>query len=186
MPDAHSSTRTEKVPSCGCSIYAGNALTRCEGTILTTHRELKYYLSLLNEQLPVESQLLSRLPDTLNAEIVLGTVRNAREASQWLTYTYLFVRMKSNPALYGVAPDSLKDDPLLEQRRLDLVHSAATILGRRRSTSPLKPSLNVAFQTVRAWLNTTGRAGHWRPPTWDGSHRITTCRIGPCRRSANT
>ncbi|CEP01840.1 unnamed protein product (mitochondrion) [Plasmodiophora brassicae] len=101
-----------------------------EGTILTTHRELKYYLSLLNEQLPVESQLLSRLPDTLNAEIVLGTVRNAREASQWLTYTYLFVRMKSNPALYGVAPDSLKDDPLLEQRRLDLVHSAATILDR--------------------------------------------------------
>ncbi len=32
-----------------------------EGIILTTHGELQYYLSLLNEQLPIESKLVSRL-----------------------------------------------------------------------------------------------------------------------------
>jgi pre-mRNA-splicing helicase BRR2 len=32
-----------------------------EGIILTTHNELQFYLSLLNEQLPVESQFVARL-----------------------------------------------------------------------------------------------------------------------------
>ena len=51
--------------------------THGEGILITSHSELPYYLSLLNEQLPIESQLLSlRLLDALNAEIVLGTVRN--------------------------------------------------------------------------------------------------------------
>ncbi len=43
-----------------------------EAYLITTHKELKYYMPLLNSQLPIESQLISRLPDTLNAEIVLG------------------------------------------------------------------------------------------------------------------
>jgi len=36
------------------------------------------------------------------AEIVLGTVTNLREALQWLTYTYLSVRMTRNPLAYGL------------------------------------------------------------------------------------
>lgn len=43
-----------------------------EGIVITTHSELQYYLSLLNEQLPVESQYISKLSDNLNAEIVSG------------------------------------------------------------------------------------------------------------------
>jgi pre-mRNA-splicing helicase BRR2 len=60
-----------------------------EGVIITNHSELQYYLSLLNQQLPIESQFVSRLADNLNAEIVSGTVRNRDEAVQWLGYTYL-------------------------------------------------------------------------------------------------
>lgn len=60
-----------------------------EGIIITNHSELQYYLSLLNQQLPIESQLVSKLADNLNAEIVLGTIRNRDEAVQWLGYTYL-------------------------------------------------------------------------------------------------
>jgi len=60
-----------------------------EGIIITNHSELQYYLSLLNQQLPIESQFVSRLADNLNAEIVLGSVRNRDEAVQWLGYTYL-------------------------------------------------------------------------------------------------
>ena len=74
------------------------------GIILTTHNELQYYLSLLNQQLPIESQYIAKLADNLNAEVVLGTVQNAREAVNWLGYTYLYVRMLRNPMLYGAHP----------------------------------------------------------------------------------
>jgi pre-mRNA-splicing helicase BRR2 len=60
-----------------------------EGVIITNHQELQYYLSLLNQQLPIESQFVAKLADNLNAEVVLGTIRNRDEAVQWLGYTYL-------------------------------------------------------------------------------------------------
>ncbi|RRT66326.1 hypothetical protein B296_00040292 [Ensete ventricosum] len=92
-----------------------------EGIILTGHSELQYYLSLMNQQLPIESQFVSKLADQLNAEIVLGTVQNAREACNWIGYTYLYVRMVRNPTLYGLSADILERDKLLEERRADLV-----------------------------------------------------------------
>nr|XP_023887210.1 DExH-box ATP-dependent RNA helicase DExH12-like [Quercus suber]XP_023887211.1 DExH-box ATP-dependent RNA helicase DExH12-like [Quercus suber]XP_023887212.1 DExH-box ATP-dependent RNA helicase DExH12-like [Quercus suber]XP_023887213.1 DExH-box ATP-dependent RNA helicase DExH12-like [Quercus suber] len=101
-----------------------------EGIIITGHSELQYYLSLMNQQLPIESQFVSKLADQLNAEIVLGTVQNAREACNWLGYTYLYVRMLRNPTLYGLSPDALARDRDLEERRADLIHSAATILNK--------------------------------------------------------
>lgn len=52
--------------------------TKGEGILITSHAELQYYLSLLNQQLPIESQMVSKLPDMLNAEIVLGNVQNSK------------------------------------------------------------------------------------------------------------
>lgn len=101
-----------------------------EGIIITGHSELQYYLSLMNQQLPIESQYISKLADNLNAEIVLGSVQDAREACDWLGYTYLYIRMLKNPTLYGVSRDALEADPSLEERRADLVHSAAVVLDR--------------------------------------------------------
>jgi len=85
---------------------------------------------LLNEQLPVESQFIAKLADNLNAEVVLGSISNVREAVAWLGYTYLYVRMLRAPRLYGISAEDAAADPYLEQRRLDLIHSAATILDR--------------------------------------------------------
>lgn len=115
-----------------------------EGIIITNHAELQYYLSLLNQQLPIESQLVSKLADNLNAEIVLGTIRNRDEAVQWLGYTYLYVRIKlifgfvltifryirmlRDPVLYGVTVDYQEDDQLFVQKRADIIHSAAVLL----------------------------------------------------------
>ncbi|ORY60157.1 Sec63 Brl domain-containing protein [Pseudomassariella vexata] len=98
-----------------------------EGIIITTQTEMQYYLSLLNQQLPIESQFVSRLVDNLNAEIVLGNVRSRDEGVEWLGYTYLFVRMLRSPGLYSVGAD-YEDDEALEQKRVDLIHSAATVL----------------------------------------------------------
>lgn len=103
--------------------------TKGEGILITNHNELQFYLSLLNQQLPIESQMISKLPDMLNAEIVLGTVQNVRDAVVWLGYTYLYIRMLRQPTLYGISHDHLKEDPLLEQYRADLIHTAAMHLG---------------------------------------------------------
>lgn len=99
-----------------------------EGIIITNHSELQYYLSLMNQQLPIESQFVSKLADNLNAEIVLGTIRNRDEAVQWLGYTYLYVRMLRDPALYSVGVDYQEDDSGLVQKRADIVHTAAALL----------------------------------------------------------
>ncbi|WWD21866.1 hypothetical protein CI109_106354 [Kwoniella shandongensis] len=99
-----------------------------EGIIITNHGELQYYTSLMNQQLPIESQFVSRMVDNLNAEIVLGTVRNRDEGVQWLGYTYLYVRMLGSPALYNVGADYMDGDSTLVQKRADLIHSAAVLL----------------------------------------------------------
>ncbi|KAG8421650.1 Pre-mRNA splicing [Metarhizium acridum] len=98
-----------------------------EGIIITTQTEIQYYLSLLNQQLPIESQFVSKLVDNLNAEIVLGNVRTRDEGVEWLGYTYLFVRMLRSPGLYQVGVE-YEDDDALEQKRVDLIHSAALML----------------------------------------------------------
>eukprot|EP01041_Mallomonas_annulata_P002895 gene2895-5684_t len=101
-----------------------------EGIIITAHSELQYYLSLMNQQLPIESQFIQKLPDMLNAEIVLGSIQTVREAATWLGYTYLYVRMLRLPSMYGISAEEAERDPLLSQRRLDLIHSAANILDK--------------------------------------------------------
>ena len=98
-----------------------------EGIIITSQGEMQYYLSLMNQQLPIESQFMSKLADNLNAEVVLGNIRNRDEGVEWLGYTYLFVRMLRSPGLYSVGAD-YEEDEALEQKRVDLIHSAATIL----------------------------------------------------------
>uniref|UniRef100_A0AC35TM19 Helicase ATP-binding domain-containing protein n=1 Tax=Rhabditophanes sp. KR3021 TaxID=114890 RepID=A0AC35TM19_9BILA len=94
------------------------------GIMITTNSELQYYLSLLNQQLPVESQMISKLPELLNAEIVLGTVTNMAEAVDWLGYSYLFIRMMQSPSTYGIDGDEFENDPDLMDRRANLIHSA--------------------------------------------------------------
>jgi len=106
--------------------------TKGEGILITNHSELQYYLSLLNQQLPVESQFISKLADNLNAEIVLGTIQTVKDACTWLGYTYLYIRMLRNPTLYGISHDDFENDKLLEQRRMDLIHSASALLDKNQ------------------------------------------------------
>ena len=60
-----------------------------------------------------------------NHPLLASFRRNAKEAVQWLGYTYLYIRMLRAPTLYGISHDELRGDPLLEQRRKDLIHTAA-------------------------------------------------------------
>ncbi|XP_043197892.1 activating signal cointegrator 1 complex subunit 3-like [Amphibalanus amphitrite] len=100
------------------------------GTIITTQDKLSHYLSLLTNQYPIESSFTNLLADNLNAEVALGTVTNVEEAVQWLSYTYLYVRMRKNPQVYGIKPDELQDDTQLLIRRRQLIESEAAKLDK--------------------------------------------------------
>lgn len=79
--------------------------TKGEGILITSHGELQYYLSLLNQQLPIESQMVSKLPDMLNAETVLGNVQNAKVSAS-LCFSCPLLHTRSWWELQG-----LQDDP---------------------------------------------------------------------------
>ncbi|GAW10525.1 Sec63-domain-containing protein [Lentinula edodes] len=145
-----------------------------EGIIITKGEELQYYLSLLNAQLPIESQLLggasssssstssgtsggtgtlsnalgpgkgsSKIVDALNAEIVLGNIRTSSDAIDWLSYTYLYIRMLASPSLYGVSHDYLlPSDPTLLLKRSDIIHTAASLLDRAGLIRYTRPTLS--------------------------------------------
>ncbi|ODM91249.1 Activating signal cointegrator 1 complex subunit 3 [Orchesella cincta] len=102
--------------------------TEGHGTIITTHDKLAHYLSLLTNQFPIESSFIKFLADNLNAEVALGTVTNISEAVEWLTYTYLYIRMRRNPQLYGTQYLDALEDPNLTIRRRDLVVESARSL----------------------------------------------------------
>ena len=100
-----------------------------EATLITSNpQSMARYIRKLVTQTPIESNFIKFLPDHLNAEIVSGTVTNIQEAVEWLTYTYLYVRMLSNPMTYGISYDTRESDPTLRQKCRDLVHEAAKTL----------------------------------------------------------
>lgn len=96
-----------------------------EATIITAHSKLAHYLGMLTHAVPIESQFKSLLPDNLNAELVLGSVSNVKEAVAWLTYTYLHVRMTKNPLVYGISYEQLLADPTLASYGKELIINAA-------------------------------------------------------------
>lgn len=102
------------------------------GIIITAHEKLNHYLSLLTNQFPIESNFIQCLGDNLNAEVALGTICNVQEAIEWLSYTYLFVRMRINPQVYGLNYSDVEDDPSLDAKRRQLIHASAMTLDKAR------------------------------------------------------
>jgi activating signal cointegrator complex subunit 3 len=112
--------------------------------LITPHKSLALYLGMLAHQAPIESALIKALPDHLNAEIVNGTVNNIKEAAAWLSYTFLFVRMRQNPLIYGMTYEETFVDPQLENKRMQLVREAADTLDTCMMTRYDKRSGNLA------------------------------------------
>lgn len=126
-----------------------------EATLITTHDKLAHFLSLMTHQLPIESQLKERMTgwadggfffsnvcirsqharfplDNLNAEIALGTVSSVADGVRWLSYTYLYTRMRKNPLVYGIRPEEVREDPELMVHRHQLIEHAASALDKAR------------------------------------------------------
>jgi len=103
--------------------------THGDGIIITNQSDIQYYLAVLNQQLPIESQLISKVVDNLNAEVVAGNVKSLPEAVDWLRYTYFYVRILMSPELYKVP--QVAGDETLEQFRRQLMHTVFSILAQQ-------------------------------------------------------
>lgn len=64
------------------------------------------------------------------SQIVLGTVSNIQEGVEWMTFTYLYRRIRLNPLVYGLSYMTLWEDPNLRETLLKYVHSAAKELDK--------------------------------------------------------
>ncbi|GJW71212.1 DExH-box ATP-dependent RNA helicase DExH14 [Tanacetum coccineum] len=81
-----------------------------KAVILVHEPKKSFYKKFLYEPFPVESSLKDQLHDHINAEIVSGTISHKQDAVHYLTWTYLFRRLRVNPAYYGLEecdPESL-------------------------------------------------------------------------------
>lgn len=110
-----------------------------EGIIITEQAKVDFYMNLMNEQLPVESKLIGRLPDFVNSECVIGNIESLEDAVSWLSETYLSSRMLTvletgnaqQLSMYGIESDAAIKDPTLQQHKHNLAYLAARVLDDR-------------------------------------------------------
>lgn len=83
---------------------AGRPQFDAQGKAVILVHDIKkhFYKKFLYEPFPVESNLLSVLPDHLNAEIVSGTINSKQDAMDYITWTYFFRRLVMNPSYYDL------------------------------------------------------------------------------------
>ncbi|KAI5189295.1 pre-mRNA-splicing helicase BRR2 [Nematocida sp. AWRm77] len=75
--------------------------SKAEGILITTHLALPKYVKMLRTEDPLESMLLSALPEKLCTEVYLRNVRTHADVVEWLRMTFLWVRMQRRPEKYG-------------------------------------------------------------------------------------
>ncbi|KAF9741425.1 hypothetical protein PMIN02_000945 [Paraphaeosphaeria minitans] len=68
--------------------------------IMTRQNKVRKYDLMVTGQEVLESTLHLGLIDHLNAEIGLGTIQDLHSARKWLASTFLYVRIRQNPAYY--------------------------------------------------------------------------------------
>ena len=64
-------------------LFQGDAV-HCVLCLVFSFGGVKICFSSCTTQLPIESQFISKMADNLNAEVVLGTIQNAKDAVNWL------------------------------------------------------------------------------------------------------
>lgn len=93
----------------------------------------QFYRKFLYEAFPVESSLAQTLTDHLNAEIVNGSIRSKMEAIRFLSWTYFFRRICSNPSFYNTEIQTGFEISLGSQNNRDMILKRNTELGQHLS-----------------------------------------------------
>ncbi|KAJ1745624.1 putative helicase mug81, partial [Coemansia sp. RSA 1591] len=79
---------------------------RAVARIFVTDTKKEFYKKFLHESFPVESSLHKHLHEHINAEVAGGTITSAQDAVEYLSWTYLYRRLRQNPTYYGVEDSS--------------------------------------------------------------------------------
>jgi len=79
-----------------------------EGVLLTTSNKVGMYLAFLSNMLNIESTLLHKITDSINTEITTGLIYDEISGINWLSFSFLFVRIKRNPTFYYLKKDLIK------------------------------------------------------------------------------
>ncbi|KAJ7074112.1 hypothetical protein C8F01DRAFT_1360827 [Mycena amicta] len=90
----------------------GIAIIMCEMELESKYRQL------VQGKTIVESSLHTNLAEHINSEIGLGTITSVRSAKEWLRGSFLFQRVKKNPAHYSLGKG---DNQSWEERIDDMV-----------------------------------------------------------------
>lgn len=94
--------------------------------ILTRLHRTQYYEKMITGHEILESRLHLNLIDHLNAEIGLGTINDVASAKNWLSGTFLYVRLKENPEHYRIDEEGASRD--LDQRLEQICSKAIALL----------------------------------------------------------
>ena len=70
--------------------------------ILTSTESEHIYCTISEGKLEIDSQLLSSFIEFLSTEAANRNIKNFSDAMEWLSYTFLYVRMKLNPTKYSL------------------------------------------------------------------------------------
>jgi replicative superfamily II helicase len=127
--------------------------------VVCDRSEADKYRRLLTEGKDIESRLAADLDAHLNAEIVLGTIRDIDDVMDWLETTFYYVRARSAPEEYASRGDlreqvserlrSLVDRGFVEREEMSL---APTAVGR------LASKFYLGLDTAREFADLAERA----------------------------
>ncbi|KAL8888722.1 MAG: hypothetical protein Q9215_003906 [Flavoplaca cf. flavocitrina] len=136
--------------------------------IITKQEKLEKYEKMVSGQQLLESSLHLNLIEHLNAEIGLGTIHSLYTAKRWLSGTFLYVRLKQNPAHYrldGEATQSDLEDRIERvcQRDIDLLLDTQLVTdeGDRIKCTEFGDAMAryyVKFETMKGLLNLEPRS----------------------------
>lgn len=65
------------------------------------------------------------------SQVALGTVTNIEEAVKWLSYTYLYVRMRCNPLVYGINYNTVEVCPNFSRYCKQCMHMPSSVIRNR-------------------------------------------------------
>ncbi|KAK6538055.1 Sec63 [Orbilia ellipsospora] len=124
--------------------------------VIMTRKEKKdRYEKMISGTEKLESCLHLNLIEHLNAEIGLGTITDIESAKQWLRSTFLYIRMKSNPAYYKLRAQDIETElENLIERDIDTLEGTGFIECRQSKLKCLEPGdamarYYVKFETMK-------------------------------------
>ncbi|DBB06327.1 TPA: Sec63 [Trebouxia sp. C0004] len=131
------------------------------------------YQNLLQGAELVESQLKDSFPEYLNAEIALRTVTDVSVAISWLKGSFFYIRVRKNPAAYGISGNKLTESSVEKILKDQLILANVRELAKYGmvhtdeygfALEPMVPGQLMArhyirFKTMVAMCNTPSPAG---------------------------